>query len=95
MAAYNLPHRPYDSLMDLNPTHATLNDTAIPTAQNSTVRNLSDLPMVLTVEDLRSVLSISRNTAYQLVRCGQIRSVKVGSKGIRIPREAIVEFLSK
>ena len=95
MAVNTIPHHPFDSLMDLDSTHSTLNDTPIPTDQNRTIRNFNDLPMVLSVEDLRSVLSISRNTAYQLIRSGQIRSVKIGSKGIRIPREAIVEFLSK
>jgi excisionase family DNA binding protein len=94
MAVHTITHH-YDSEVDINPIQAAIKHTSIPTAHNGPVRNLNDLPMVLTVEDLRSVLSISRNTAYQLVRCGQIRSVKVGSKGIRIPREAIVEFLSK
>ena len=95
MAVYTIPHHPHDSLRDLDPTHATLNDPSIPADHHRPVRNLSDLPMVLTVEDLRSALSISRNSAYQLIRSGQIRSIKIGSKGIRIPKDALLEFLSK
>ena len=55
--------------------------------------SLEDLPLVLRVEDLMPILSIGRNTAYELVRCGRIRSVRVGNQ-IRIPRDAVVEFLT-
>ena len=34
-------------------------------------RSLEELPMVLTVEDLMPILSIGRNTAYELIRSGQ------------------------
>ena len=54
---------------------------------------LDELPLVLRVEDLIPILDIGRNTAYELVHSGQIRSVKVGRQ-IRIPRDAVVEFLS-
>ena len=36
-------------------------------------RSLDDLPLVLRVADLMPILGIGRNTAYELVRCGQIR----------------------
>ena len=57
------------------------------------IRSLDDLPLVLRVEDLMPVLDIGRNTAYELIRCGQIRSVKVGRQ-IRVPKEAVAEFLT-
>ena len=56
-------------------------------------RSLDDLPLVLRVEDLMPLLDIGRNTAYELIRCGQIRSVKVGRQ-IRVPKEAVAEFLT-
>ena len=31
-------------------------------------RDLSDLPMILRVEDLMPILGIGRNTAYELIR---------------------------
>ena len=34
------------------------------------------------------------DTAYELIRSGQIRSVRIGRQ-IRIPREALLEFLRK
>ena len=55
--------------------------------------SIDELPLVLRVEDLMPVLDIGRNTAYALVRSGQIRSIKVGRQ-IRIPRNAVIEFLS-
>ena len=55
-------------------------------------RDLHDLPMTLRVEDLMPLLGIGRNTAYELIRSRQIRSVRIGRQ-IRIPREALLEFL--
>ena len=57
-------------------------------------RVLNDLPMTLRVEDLMPLLGIGRNTAYELIRSGQIRSVRIGRQ-IRIPRDALLEFLRK
>ena len=54
--------------------------------------DLSDLSMTLRVEDLMPILGIGRNTAYELIRSGQIRSVRIGRQ-IRVPREALLEFL--
>ena len=54
--------------------------------------SIDDLPLVLNVEDLMPILGIGRNTAYALVRSGQIRSIRLGRK-IRIPRDAVEEFL--
>lgn len=55
-------------------------------------RDLSDLPMTQRVEDLMPILGIGRNTAYELIRSGQIRSVRIGRQ-IRVPRKALREFL--
>ena len=57
-------------------------------------RDLHDLSMTLRVEDLMPLLGIGRNTAYELIRSGQIRSVRIGRQ-IRIPRDALLEFLWK
>jgi len=54
--------------------------------------SLDELPLSLRVEDLIPILDIGRNTAYELVRSGKIRSIKVGRQ-IRVPRDAVVEFL--
>ena len=57
-------------------------------------KEIEKLPLALHVEDLMALLSIGRNTAYFLVRSGQIRSLKVG-RSYRIPRSAVIEFLEK
>lgn len=51
-------------------------------------------PPVLHVKEMADILSISHNTAYNLVRSGQVRSVRVG-RTYRIPIEAIVDYLNK
>lgn len=51
-----------------------------------------ELPLVLSVDQLMKVLGIGRNCAYDLVRCGQIQSIRVGNK-IRIPKESVVAFI--
>lgn len=55
-------------------------------------RSLDNLPLALKVEDLMPILGIGRNTAYELVRCGQIRSIRIGRQ-LRVPRDAVAEFL--
>ena len=52
----------------------------------------TDLPLTLTVVEAATVLRIGRTAAYNLVRSGKLRSVRVG-RTIRVPRDAIAEFL--
>lgn len=59
----------------------------------TTYHSLEELPLVLTVDDLMRVLGIGKNSAYNLVRSGQIRCIKVGAQ-FRIPREAVAEFIA-
>lgn len=56
-------------------------------------RSFDDLPLTLKVEDLMPILGIGRNTAYELVRSGQIRSIKI-NRQIRIPKDAFIEYLT-
>lgn len=53
----------------------------------------SDYPDVVSIAELQSMLRISRNTAYELVRSGKIRSVKIG-RTYRIPRAAVEDYLN-
>lgn len=55
-------------------------------------RSFDELPLTLRVEDLMPVLHIGRNTAYELVNSGQIKSIRVGRQ-IRIPKAEILRFL--
>ena len=56
--------------------------------------SLHEIPPVVSVDDLMDILHIGRNTAYNLVRAGTIRSIRIG-KQIRIPREAVLQFLTR
>ena len=53
-----------------------------------------ELPLTLRVEDLMPILDIGRNTAYELVRCGKIRSIRIGRQ-LRIPKDAIQDYLAQ
>lgn len=56
-------------------------------------RSFNELPLTLRVEDLMPILGIGRNTAYELVRSGKIRSIRIGRQ-LRIPKDALAEYLS-
>ncbi len=58
-----------------------------------TVPTLDALPFTLSVADLMSLLGIGRNSAYCLVRTGQIHALRIGRR-IRIPRQALLEYLN-
>lgn len=56
--------------------------------------SFDDLPLTLRVEELMSILGIGRNTAYELIRSGQIRSIRVGRQ-LRVPKDAVLDFLTR
>ena len=58
------------------------------------ITSFENLPLVLHVKELAEVLSISQNTAYALVRSGQIRSIRTG-RIYRIPKDALIEYLNQ
>lgn len=55
--------------------------------------SFDDLPLTLRVEELIPVLGIGRNTAYERIRSGQIRSVRIGRQ-LRVPKDAVLDFLT-
>ena len=60
----------------------------MPPSTDNTVTSLDDLPLFLTVEQTAAVLGIGRNTIYDMVRSGRIKSVRLGRQ-IRIPKSAL------
>lgn len=54
----------------------------------------NDLPLVLSVPELAAALHIGRNAAYELVKSGQIRCIRIG-KSIRIPQSALLDYLNQ
>ena len=61
---------------------------------NTKYRSFDELPLTLRVGDLMPILGIGRNTAYELIRCGKIRSIRIGRQ-LRIPKDAIQDYLAQ
>lgn len=57
------------------------------------ITSLDDVPLVISVTELARILRVSRNTAYEIVRSGQIQSVRTGTQ-IRIPKNALKKYLN-
>lgn len=47
---------------------------------------------ILTVDELCEVLRIGKNTAYQLLKIGKIKSIKVGNI-YKIPKYAVIDYI--
>lgn len=54
--------------------------------------SFDELPLVLTVKDLEVILNIGRNTVFDLIHSGQLKSIRTG-KQIRILKHELLEFL--
>jgi len=54
----------------------------------------SDLPLVLTVEEAAKALRISRGSAYEAVRTGDLPHVRIG-RTIRVPRHLLLALLGE
>lgn len=49
--------------------------------------------LLLRPEEVAQALSVGRTTVFELMRSGELRSVKIG-KSRRIPTEAVREYLA-
>ena len=49
---------------------------------------------VLTVQGLMDYLAIGKNTAYELLKSGKIKHIKIG-RNYKIPKESLREYLAK
>ena len=61
---------------------------------HKTFISANHLPLVMTVEEMAAILQIGRNSAYNLVKSGQIRCIRIG-RNIRIPQAALLEYLNQ
>ena len=57
-------------------------------------RSFENLPALLTIEEMREVLRIGRNAAYEMVKEGTIPTIRIG-RSIRIPRKALIQFVEQ
>lgn len=51
-------------------------------------------PVLYRVEEAAEALRIGRTVVYELIRCGALRTVKVGTRRL-VPVEAVREYVSK
>ena len=54
--------------------------------------SFDDLPLIMTVDDLAPILGVGKGTVYELVRCGRIKSLRIGTQ-IRILKQELIQFL--
>jgi excisionase family DNA binding protein len=59
------------------------------------MNNLDQLPMLLRIPEAAAALSVSQLTVRRKIWSGEIRSIRVTPTSIRVPREAIAEYLAK
>ena len=55
--------------------------------------NYNDLPLMLSVPDVTSVLGISRAGAYELVRSDGFPLLRIGSR-IVVPKEKFIDWIN-
>lgn len=53
------------------------------------------LPKLLTIAEVAKWMRISRMSVYRKINAGELRSLRVGDKTLRIPEAALTEYLSK
>ncbi len=57
---------------------------------NNLFREYND---VVDIDDLQKMLKIGRSSAYEIVKTGRIKTVKIGKRYI-IPKQSVIEFLN-
>ena len=60
---------------------------------NTEATSFDELPLVLNVSDVASIMAISKVSAYELVKSNGFPVVRVGRR-IKIPKAAFVEWLN-
>lgn len=79
--------------LEVNVPHSIAEAHASPSVlQNHKVTSLQDCPLVMTPIEAAHILGIGRNSIYNLLRSGQLKSIRVG-KLIKITRAALEEYL--
>ena len=53
----------------------------------------TNYPDVVSINELMTMLNVGKNTAYNLLQSGTLKSIKVG-KQYRIPKRFIIEYLN-
>lgn len=54
--------------------------------------SIQDLPLALTVKEASNVLRVGTAATYNLIRSGQLKSLRIGNS-IRVPKNALEDYL--
>ena len=54
----------------------------------------SEYPDVVDINELQTMLRVGRSTAYEMLKNGTIKTIKIGKRYI-IPKRSVIEFLNK
>lgn len=57
-------------------------------------KNYDELPLMLSVKELATVLGVSRTSAYELIKTKGFPSIKIGSRVV-IPKKKLIEWIDK
>lgn len=58
-----------------------------------TDEEFSNLPIMLTVEDIRKVLNIGKNSAYEIIYQKNFPILKLSERKIRIPKDEFIKWI--
>ncbi|WP_080945198.1 helix-turn-helix domain-containing protein [Clostridium sporogenes] len=58
-----------------------------------TEKEFAELPMLLTVNQMRKVLNIGKNSAYELIYQKNFPILKLGERKIRIPKKDLLIWI--
>ena len=61
---------------------------------SATVKDIKDIPEVMTVEEMRQFLGISRPTAYELVNQATFPTIRIG-RAIRVRKSSLLLWLDQ
>lgn len=59
---------------------------------NESKEMFREYPDILRIDEIQSMLQIGRNSAYNLLKQGLIKSIKIGKKYI-IPKQSVIDFV--
>ena len=48
---------------------------------------------ILRIKDVQQMLNIGRNKVYELLKSGEIKSIRIGNKYI-IPKKSVIDFVT-
>ena len=63
-------------------------------ARRRILNQLNEYPDFLTVEEVRQVLNLSKNSAYEAIKRGDIPSVKLGPRLTRVSKAALIGVMN-